>query len=376
VNLLPFLLALSSVGQVVLRGDLPPVTEGISKVDISGIAITGEQPQLIGWYQIRRVLGSHHADAEPFLPLAIDLWRGETRLSRGDAPGALPLFERAFNRQPQVPGPTLLFAAEGLAQSRLRTGKIAQAIHPWLVALQLRRSGVTITSHIPDHLLEIESETGLCPFLPPVWIPMPELNMLATTDLSAAIPSADPAVQALWAIYQYAARFELGFPSEDVLATIDERTLELLGIQLALEIVLARTGDSAQRSEAEAQLEARLQTIDDEDSTASWKQAWIQSALGQSYLLETDQALRDRGLLHLIQLPARWAVNQPYLTGIALAELSLESTRRNWISSARTLSKELETTYPWHPARHWLDTQLNRLSHNPSQPAKKEPPQP
>lgn len=360
-----------TMAQVVLRGNIEPEQSSIESVSAAGITLSAEPPRIVSWGQVKRVEGGFADDAQKFMPIADQLWRATARLERGDAPGAAPLFASAFEAQIESRGVSLLHAAEGHAESQRRLGKSAQAVDAWLVALQLQRERVQLSLDGDHHLLHIDGETGLSSGLAPIWAPAAELSQLASADVTISISDPDQVVSAMARLYRRAARFELGLPADDNSPPIEDRIASLPGIALVQKIVIARTGTSSERAEAQASLRRALEQGALAKSP-SWVEAWHRVALARSLLIERVPEARDEALLHLAHVPARFASTQPYLAGLALAEMSVEMSRRGANDDAAWLAQEFLRLFPWHPARAWMLSERENLLHNSANAFNKE----
>ncbi|TVQ30586.1 MAG: hypothetical protein EA376_12035 [Phycisphaeraceae bacterium] len=354
-SLITITLAMSVYGAVELRGaGQRSVEDPVVEVSPAGVTVESEDGgrRIIGWDAVKQVRGTFAQQASDYARLSDMAWRARYRLARGDAPLAEPLFDELFTRLAGYDGPTPLMAAEGLLRCRLQRGAHAAAVTPWLEALRLHRAGHTHPADIGAGALSaIERDSGLAASLPPIWLELPWVRGFAESDEPMRIGAAgdDEVVQALASLYRHAAAWETG--STDPVPSIPDAAAQHPGAQLVHQIVLARAGDSAQRREARAALEAGLR-----GDLGSWREAWRRVGIGRSLLREQGEAERRAGLLHLLHLPARFGDTQPYLTGVALAEAvqALEASGEN--AGAERLRDELRSLDPEHPALRWLDT--------------------
>lgn len=332
--------------QVELRGQPEPLSGTVTEVTLGGVRVSlgPGQDEVIGWDRIRAVGGEHADEAALFMDYADKAWRARTRLMRGDFVSAEPLFEELFAVYEGRTGPTASVVAEGLARARLRRGALTAAVRPWLAYLRARRgTGANALGARPL----ADPATGLIPTLAPIFLSGPGTEALANADLSNLVaagtinPSDTTAVYAQW--YQFAARIEgTARPALPKLDTNDP------GLRLVSAIVLARRGDPAQRKAARATL----------DTIASkgrhdWMRAWAWAGLGRSLIGETDRALRLRGVIAMLHLPAAYATDQPYLSGLCLAESALTLDELGLLAESQRLVVELRDHYRGHPALSW-----------------------
>jgi hypothetical protein len=396
-----------AAAQVELRSAQPAPACRILRVDSAGIllapAVQSADPAAappgapaaatpalaIGWDRILRIDGEFAEAAAPFRTTAENAWRARTRLERADALAAEPLFEQLFTDMKAasaLTGATGAVVAEGLLRCRLRRGAHMAAIEPWLTLLQ-SRTGIPALG--ADWALQaglppvVDEATGLAPALPPMWLPWPAVEGFARSASIDSTPREGPITaraEAMAALYLHAARFELGLPTMLPIVRSPDS-----GVQFALAIVQARSGDSEQRQRARQRLEERLRpppptpTANAPD-TPIWIEAWCRAAIGRSLLMESSPDLKRQGVLELLHLPARYATSHPYLSGLALAEASAALRALGDPVSADILTRELVQNYPTHPVLDW--EHLRRQAHPQSSPARSagtpptRPPQP
>ncbi|MBL8746229.1 MAG: hypothetical protein JNK58_07740, partial [Phycisphaerae bacterium] len=256
------MLAIASLGPVVLRGSSQPDERNIVNIDLRGIELAspGADPTLLGWEHIKLVTGDDAPRAEPYTRLADDAWRARSRILRGDARFAAPLLERLTRELHNVRSPTALLAFAGLARARADERDLPAAITAWQRAAELHAQGVRLD---PDaaSAIHFDQSTGYITDLPAFWFARGE--------------AAD---------------------RDDFLSLINR----------------ALADDPAARSAARSQLRETLPA-----SHNTWREAWTRAALGRSYLREKDAEPRTLGLLELLHLPARFANDQPILTSLA-----------------------------------------------------------
>jgi len=352
-------LALS--GPVELRGGLY-VDAPVVNLSLAGVEVGGDEPRLIGWDSVKLVLGERADEAESFMQLADRAWRARVRLAREDFRMATPLFEELFERFEGASGPTALMVAEGLARCRVWRGDVPGAVTPWLEAARLREAGVEMAGD-PALTPVLDPETLLLSAAPPIFLETDALRGLAE---SSAPEREDTVGGALRAAYRRAARFELGLETETTPGAGPSHD----GARFVRQIVDARTGDASQREAARFALKSGL-----EDDFGTWREAWRRVALGRSLLREDDPAMRTAAMFHMVHVPARFARSQPYLAGVALAEMSLERMREGDGDVAAALRAELERLEPHHPALAWLDARVAELEPAREAAAEQESPE-
>ena len=323
------------------------------------------QDRTIGWDTIRTIDGAA-ALAGTFLPIGEQLWRGRSRIERGDFVMGERVIEPLYasimggtgagsgaggTGWPGLGGPTGAVLAEAALRCRLNRGWTTAAIEPWLAWRAAQEEGgrlggvIVSAGQTPpgqQHWVGgsmsgvgvTDLGTGLCVQLPPIFS-------------NAASARALPAIYALntWAaaerragstgelakLYRAAIAGEIAQSSGGFAEPIAIEMMKSAdpGVRLCAEIVVARVGTSAQRAEARGALKQRLaigklRTADSEVAPAqtmsSWQEAWVRAAIGRSLLLETDLRSRREALVSLLHVPARFGEQVPWLAAICLRE--------------------------------------------------------
>lgn len=351
-----FLLVIAGVvSQIEMRGGLAPPAGEVVRVDAAGVwlspAGSGSEPSLaVGWDRVRSVGGPMAPHAARFEAVADLAWRARTRLERGDAIAAEPLFEELFvgrrgefeGYRGQV-GPTAATVAEGLLRCRLRRGAHVAAIDPWLALL---RAGPNPEGIGADRSLGpvIDPALGLAPALPPIWLAWPSVQGFAAAAAPASDESPESARTALLReLYVQSARFEAGLSTRMPDVVTDDP-----GVTLVAQIVASRAGGPEERARARQLLADRVTA-----GTEPWVEAWCRAAIGRSLLLEADLRSKQRGVVELLHLPARFGRIHPYLAGTALAQASVALRETGDTAGADRLLLELFERYPDHPVFDW-----------------------
>ncbi len=355
----------------------------VEEVNLDGVRIRqgagpGGMVYIVGWDRVRAVLGEQESKALAFMPIAERAWRARTRVERSDWGAAEPLLEELFTTYRGHAGPTASAVAEGLLRCRLRRGAQAASVWPWLEWVRITETagdaGADRTSWIGGHTslaAVADDETMLAPALPPIWLAGPALDALAgSPDWDRYGRSADKTIKGtasvaadLAALYRATARFEAGDPTVVVPETMSQGA----GVRLVRDIVVSRIGDEAARKGARSALLKRVnpdarearEARESAPGTAPaggsagverWVEAWCRVAIGRSLLREQDVSLRRQGVIELVHVPARFARQEPYLTGVALAEGAAALWEMNDAAEARVMLGELAAQFPWHPA--------------------------
>lgn len=343
-------IAALSVGPVVLRGSSEPDPRRILAIDERGVTLepSSHQSDLLGWERIKLVLGEESSRAEPFMPLADAAWRAEMRLNRGDLALAGPLFEEIFRRTRHTSGPTALLAAAGAARCRIERGDAEGAVIPWLIALALHSDGFRLA---PRTALSIRMEdSGLLPDLPPLFVRGPALDALLD-EWPGTAPQEEEAGESpaarLTALYRLSAVFTASGQSSGVSLPI---TVDAASPMERMIESMVRSFTDPDPEKRRSHREILIELLP--SCTDTWREAWVRAALGRSFLRESDPSLRERGILELLHLPARFAGDQPFLAALALDDALAECRARGDDRSASIVESLLKALDPRHPGLH------------------------
>ncbi len=351
--------------QIELRALEAPPPGDVLVADGRGVLVgpSAQDAVIVTWDRVKSVSGPRQSDAARFMALADRSWRARTRLERGDAIAAEPLFEEAFRETRDQLGPTGAVVAEGLLRCRLRRGAHVLAAEAWLALLEAAARDGTRALHpkwAEDAGLSpvVDPATGLVPAIPPIWCGPAGAHVMAGLPVfaQAALPPdgapMEPAA-ALGVLYLEAARFEAGQP-----ASVPDLNASDPGVALVRQIVAARIGDAAQRQSFRAALEARLPRQEPSPESPgstlpAWMEAWCRVAVGRSLLREESPEQRRLGVIELLHVPARLSSAHPYLAGVALAEASVALADLGDAEGSAVLLDELRGLYPSHPVLEW-----------------------
>jgi hypothetical protein len=304
--------------------------------------------RLGGWDRVREVRGEQGgagAKATGFATLSDQLWRARTRVERGDFAAAEPLLDGLVDRSRGVPGPTSSVVFEGLLRCRLRRGAQIPAVWAWLDWSAARGIGGDWIGGKIDAARVIDSETGLAPSLPPVFLRDAAVDAGAMSDDWARLVAPGAGKAELAQLYLAAIRFETGQAAEALPNVVNAAP----GVRLVSEIVRARIGDEAERRAARDALLKRLETKDLEP----WMECWCRVGVGRSLLREADSENRRQGVVQLLHAPARFVRVSPAIAGIALAEAAVGLHDLGDEAGAVALKGELLDRFGRTPAASW-----------------------
>ncbi|USN98494.1 MAG: hypothetical protein H6810_10005 [Phycisphaeraceae bacterium] len=308
------------------------------------------QPMIVGWQSIRAVEGDHADEVRPFLPDGETAWRALSRLNRGDAFGAEPLFESLFETYVGIPGPTSAAISEGLLRCRLRRDARAAALEAWLDLYANLSASPSRQAHWGVNSPAIDDESLLAPALPPLWFDGQAARAFA--DMPAPTSTAAAADEVAWAmrvLYRAAARQTAGYPVDPAdLSRAVTLAARREGSDFVANMVMAQLGGEQARRDARLMLDRQRLA-----GGPRWRAVWATIAIGRSLLREDGASQRRRGVLELLSVHALNPDVSPYLTGLALADAALGCEGLGDDHAARVLTGELRNGFPTHPVLEW-----------------------
>jgi hypothetical protein len=311
------------------RGGESALHGEITKLDDGGVTVNGAT--FVPWDRVRDVQMDRPDPAlQRYLKLAENLWRARTRVERNDLALAEPILERLFAQYRGKTNDMALVVSEGLLRCRLARGANDAAVMPALEAARLRNRKFTAYAAAAP---VIDAAMNLCPLRPPA------LEKLER-ELEQYDAQGDIAVSAIASLYRRAVRQHLGMSVKQ-----DAKPLaaEHPGVKLLSLMVELSSSDLAAREAA------RKAAARDVANLPSWAAAWSHYFIATSMLMDESPLEYESAMVHLAHLPARYASQQPYLTGLALARMSSECEKTGDSAAAATLFNELTTLFPRHP---------------------------
>jgi len=379
------LICVAARGDVVeRRGTAPPLTGTVIAVDDNGVKIRSDATEhavhFVPWDRVRSVQSEAAAahNVHAYLKTAEKLWRARTRLERKDAQLAEPLFEQLFEQYRGKTHETALVVAEGLLRCRRQSGMNELAVIPALEVLRLRRAGVEIASYTSLRRTRplFDDDSAISRALPPVWLSRRGMRKLQS-DLAGYDAQGDKVVATVASLYQHAVKQQLttGAPatqpdgqpehnqenehpdedgtdqhkSNDAQNNASPRIevpVDRPELRFMRDLIYANASDQQMRKDARSRLLAAI------NDRPQWMQAWTHEAVGRSLISENGLGRQQRGVVHLLHLPARYAPDQPYLAGLSLyrAVKWLEGAGHG--EAVESLRDELIQRYPNHPVHH------------------------
>lgn len=335
------LLTSAAVAQVVLRPDEASRDGDVVSVGAEGVGVRGGSGQvdLIPWDRVEAVRGGMQDSAMEYAPLSESLWRARRRLSRGDAPGAEPLFERAARGRGAAVGPTSGLIYEGLARCRLERGARTGALDAWVLMISSGSMPRVAQRDEPA----FSSPDQICPELPPMWLPTDATRVFSQSSgpEGLGIESISGRAAAIWKLYRAAAADEFAEPAElPPLAAGADPGWTFIDL-----CVRSRAGTDAERAQSRKGLTAML-----DSSSGGWREAWIRAAVGRSLIREASPEEKLSGVAELMHLPARLWRQSPYLTGVVMRDAAQALLDLGLHAEAGRVRDDLARLLPGHPA--------------------------
>lgn len=346
-------------GYVDRRGGASRLVGDVELIDEAGVHLRTDGGRLVvAWDRVRAVRSDLPLPSlASYVEQAESCWRARSRVERGDHARAEPLLEALFESTRGQTHETALVVAEGLLRCLVARGAHEDAVIPALEVVRLRRAGVRTDSYgaLPS---AVDVDAGVCRVLAPEFAAPRRARRLAR-ELEAyahGLDDADAALRVLAELYRAAAIRAAG---DEAVALPDADAIRRERLGWFADLVIADTAAVPERRAARERLEQRvgMPGAPERDGTGDapglerWQQAWGWYAIGRALLHEPDADHREGGALALLHVPARYASEQPYLAGLALADASAVLAELGDVDGARALDEELARRWPAHPAR-------------------------
>ena len=293
--------------------------------------------QLVEWDRIADIdpnsRGNLEAGVESGIAKGTLLWRGRTRLARGDATLAFAAFEAAIDemikRRASFEGRMASIAMEGLVRSSIAIGASSEVLgEATLLAELVAVDGAS--SRFKQFPALIDSETGLLTEVPPIGGAESQSQML---EWFRRVPTADPVMASRRNLLS---RLMMrSGPPEEQASTLNAGDL------LLFRLTELDATDPAIRERARRKL---LEGIRD---FPRWKASWIRFFVGRATLEhDPDPDRQMRGVLDLVHVLAFESEAPPVLRRESL-RLAIEALRQlGREESAATLESILFAEHP------------------------------
>jgi hypothetical protein len=295
----------------------------------SGLAVE----QLVEWDRISDIDPGPRGILEPGIESGIAngtlLWRGRTRLERGDAKLARAAFEAALEAQTSFRSRTASIAMEGLVRASIALGESDGVLGEATLFAEFDAIDGS-TSRFEQFGALVDPQTGLLTTVPPIGGAEDGSRM---RDWFRRVPTAD-AAQASRRNLLSRLMARTGPPEERV-ETLDA------GDQLLFRLTELDADDAAIRERA------RRQLLDGIREFPRWKASWVRFFVGRAALEhDTDPDRRMRGVLDLVHVLALESAAPPVLRreSLRLAVTALRELGRE--ESAATLESILFAEHP------------------------------
>ena len=215
------------------------------------------------------------------------VWRGRSRLNRGDAVLARSAFESALDAGVLPASELGAIAIEGVVRAAIAAGDTSRVLGEAMLATE-RAAGLVEPSRFPRGGRLIDPETGLVTGVPPVADAGDRSRML---DWFRRVPAPDARASLRRSLF--GRLVEAAGPPEESGADLSDGERFLLRLT-ELDAEDAGRRDRTRRALLAAAVDAPV-----------WKTAWIRFFAGRGTLVrETDPELRMRGVLDLIEVIA------------------------------------------------------------------------
>lgn len=335
-------------GRAKLRGKDAGFVAGVTSVDAAGVHTTSGDGavRVIAWHKVVGVDGPLADDAKAYLSHGDELWRALARLDRGDLPAAEVMLEGLTGELTTTPGPTAEAIWQGLLRCRLDRGAQTGAASAWLSWRSVRSAGTSSEQGASEFSDRVPTPTGLVPAIPPVWVSVPSVAVLAsggTEQWKLGAAGSDTSNELLAQWYLRAARGA----AEREAGAWPEMSADQ-DVVLVAAMVKAQYGDDKERHGAREELRGIMAV-----RAEGWVEVWARAAIGRSLLKENDVETRRLGVVELLHIPSRLEAVVPYLTGVALADCAAGLRKLGDTAGATVLRDELLRRYAGHPAVEW-----------------------
>ena len=322
----------------------------------------------VAWDRIRALRGDDAAIWAESVARGRAAWRARTRLERGDAALAEPVFERLAEGGNVIGGEaygeTSALIDEGLLRCRLRRGAVGLAVEPWLrlvgggamPAPARIRPGAQAADGIVTRAATWDAQSVLIPAM------FPGIAKSDAMDEDSILGPIDSPAGALRRAYVEASRGVLGEEVDvGLVRAIRDAAADgpLAGdTRFRIDIVLSLSASPDARAEARGRLVASLGNQVDAGPVlrdGAWREAWSGMARGLSLLRESDRTKRLDGALQLVSVRVSAEASQPWLATLAGAYLARALHDDGQAAAGQRIAVDTAAFFPSHPANDWVD---------------------
>lgn len=292
--------------------------------------VLGEQSTQLGWHRVRAIEGQSLDDeALRWQAIGASIWRGLSRLDRGDVVGAAMPASLGIANTVEGAGRTQAAAAAYLLRLELARGNRPSAMRAWNRFINASfEAGFPEAISLPTN----DPAYGTIAALPPVWMTAQEAE-LSQADLVGDAP-----------VLQWYAFFAARQSGKAV-----ARPAELDGTlgRLFSAAADALSDDLSVREIGRASLRDQVVGVEE-----SWITQWASLLLAKSHEYERNSGSRQdamRAMLWFLRVEASADSIAPNLSVLALASAYHIAMSVDLSDTAEVLRSELESQYREHP---------------------------
>lgn len=265
------------------------------------LLLEDQSPRVVPWYEFRAGLLPAEVGSE-WEAVAAQAWRAYERLARGDASGALPIYQSLSRTYLWEQGPQSMDVCDGLVRCLIAANRRKQAVEPMLASFAAE--GLPGAESVPRSSL-LDPDLNLRKDLPPVF---------ARTDAGRLVESIEAPVRVRLMHAYFALVDSADANRHDLIARINElkrvKGSRDAGLVLVEQVSFAQAHpDKAVRVSAREALVRRTQT-----QRGEWIEVWARLGIGVSLIRSDTIEVRDRGLIELIHIIVRLGDVEPELT--------------------------------------------------------------
>jgi hypothetical protein len=304
--------------EVERRGSAESVSGEVTDVGAGGITLRFsrnglERSETIPWSEVRAVRGGSPKGLDEWLTAGEALWRGRSRVQRGDWGLAIaPLEVAAAAWLGQAPTPDGAAAALALAQAYARAGRLGDALPVAFEAMRQLRAGMPLPDWAAEGGGVVDATRGLAAGAPPMALEGPD-----AAHAAAALRSFDTKGDAGLAQLALATAALLEgsaapAPAGGKLAEGDRQGLAFLEA-----LRDSRSAAPETRAAARRALGGMRRAL------PSWADGWVRLAIGESLAMESDRASRERGAVLMVSVELSERARQPALAAAARRRAAL-----------------------------------------------------
>lgn len=298
--------------EVQRRGSAEAVAGEVTAVGAAGLTLRFsrnglERTETVPWSEVRAIRGGSPQGADPWLAAGEALWRGRSRVQRGDWELAIAPLELAAKAWlGQAPTPDGVAAALALSQAYARAGRLAEALPVAFEAMRQLRAGMPLPDWAAQAGGVVDASRGLAASVPPMALE-PADAARAAAALRAFDSKGDTGLANLALATAALLDGAASSPQGGGRPTDGDRQ----GLAFLEALRDARSTAPETRAAARRALGGMRRTL------PSWAESWIRLAIGESLAMESDRAARERGSVLMVSVDVSERTRQPALADAA-----------------------------------------------------------